>query len=78
MNNAKQLDWAATALKAKTMTMAELDWSIRDCRAAAWLALEYGGHRYQAKSQGYYLDEASVYHTERRSRISNMCDREND
>jgi hypothetical protein len=75
----RQLDWEAIRTKARSMSMDALEFSILDCREAglAALAIEHAGNRVD-KSQGYYFDEASVYHNERLMRIRNTSDREND
>lgn len=54
------------------MSADSLRFAINDCREAGLCAWEIeqsaGGLGYNAKSQGYYSDEASVYHTELKRR----------
>lgn len=61
----KQLDWNEIERRASGMSNEALEYSIKDCRDAAQAAaeLEAAGHPV-AKSEGYYLDELSVYQAE--------------
>lgn len=63
------LDWTATEAKARKMSASELVWAIADCREAAQMAweIEKAGNPV-SKTQGYYHDEASVYHAELKRR----------
>ena len=66
------LDFAETARRAMLMSSDSLRFAINDCREAGICALEmersHGGLGYNAKSQGYYSDEASVYLAELKRR----------
>ena len=67
----KNLDWNEIARRAKTMTVSELSFAIKDCREAgeaAW-ELEKAGCPV-SKTQGYYSDESSVYCAELKERRS--------
>ena len=50
----KLLDWNAKQTYAKTLTIAQLMYAIKDCLEAAKAGID----------EGYYHDEASVYRTE--------------
>ena len=61
----RNLDFAATEERAKGMSVAGLEYSARDCFEAGKVAfeLEKAGNRVD-KTQGYYMDELSVYRQE--------------
>ena len=65
MEKETQIDWNAVAERARGMSVAALEYSIRDCRSAAAAAweLQRRGVRV-SKTQGYYHDEAWVYQDE--------------
>tara|TARA_R110000787_G_scaffold28825_5_gene78524 strand:- start:4090 stop:4359 length:270 start_codon:yes stop_codon:yes gene_type:complete len=60
-----QLNWETIQQKAEGMSLAALGYAISDCHSAglAAFALAQGGCAV-SKTQGYYADEASVYHAE--------------
>ena len=60
-DESQQIDWNAVQARAKKMSDDELEYAIRDCRAAA---AAMGREPRAGKDQGYYDDEASVYSAE--------------
>jgi hypothetical protein len=67
----KLLDWDATEARAKTLPNDALLYSIADCLAASRAAAQLekaGTLGYEAKSEGYYHDEISVYRRELKRR----------
>lgn len=75
MENMKQaINWTATADRARNMTAAELHYARLDCLEAgnaAW-ELEKAGVAV-SKSQGYYMDESSVYAAEQARRSAEVA-----
>jgi hypothetical protein len=56
----KILNWKLKESLAKKMTLLELHFAILDCQKCI----------YQGVDEGYYLDEASVYHKEMHRRLN--------